>query len=225
MKKFKELSLTLVILFLFAIVPDYAMSRAKYDISNNQIQAQKISTDDPYVSIGVHRVGRLGLTVVNVGQIGTGFAGAQMDPRDPNRRAPSAIYPYPGNNTYLFAGAFWVGAIVGRDTLVSVGADGWSFIQEMYPDPYPRGEVTFRSLSNASDVDAVSEEDFIMMYTDTVTNPSYVAADPNDGRPHIPLNIEVNQRSYAWSYSYAEDFVLFDMSIKNIGTRVLNQFY
>ena len=64
-----------------------------------------------------------------------------MDPRDPTRRAPSAIYPYPGNNSYLFAGAFWIGAIVGRDTLVSVGADGWGFVQEMYPDPYPKGDV------------------------------------------------------------------------------------
>ncbi len=224
MKKFNQLGLTFAILLLLIIVSNDALARARYDINNNQIQARKIS-DDPYVSIGVHRVGRLGLTVVNVGQIGTGFAGAQMDPRDPNRIAPSAVYPYPGNNTYLFAGAFWIGAIVGRDTLVSVGADGWSFIQEMYPDPYPRGEVLFRSISNPSDLDAVSEEDFVMMYTDTVTNPAYVAPDPNDGRPHIPLNIEVNQRSYAWSYSYAEDFVLFDMSIKNIGNRVLNQFY
>ncbi|RKX22334.1 MAG: hypothetical protein DRP51_02605 [Candidatus Zixiibacteriota bacterium] len=225
MKKINQLGLTFTILFLLIMMSNDVSGRARYDIDHNRIQAQKISADNPYVSIGVHRVGRLGLTVVNMGQIGTGFAGAQMDPRDPSRVAPSAIYPYPGNNSYLFAGAFWIGAIVGRDTLVSVGADGWSFIQEMYPDPYPKGEVIFRTLSNPSDLDAVSEEDFIMMYTDTVTNPAFVASDPIDGRPHVPLNIEVNQRSYAWSYSYAEDFVLFDMSIKNIGNRVLNQFY
>ena len=210
MKRFRQLGIILTVLLSLVLISNYALGRARYDIDNNQIISRKISAGDPYVSIGVHRVGRLGLTVVNVGQIGTGFAGAQMDPRDPGRVAPSAIYPYPGNNSYLFAGAFWIGAIVGRDTLVSVGADGWSYIQEMYPDPYPRGEVIFRSISNPNDFDAVSEEDFIMMYTDTVTNPAFVATDPNDGRPHVPLNIEVNQRSYAGSYSYAEYFVLFD---------------
>ncbi len=72
---------------------------------------------------------------------------------------------------------------------------------------------------------AVSEEDVIAVYTDTVTKPSFVSIDPTDGRPHIPLNIEITQRSYAWSYNYAEDFILFDYSIKNIGRKTLNQVY
>ena len=62
-------------------------------------------------------------------------------------------------------------------------------------------------------------------YTWKASNPAFVQADQRDGRPHIPLNIQVNQTSYAWSYSYAEDFVLFDMSIKNIGNDVLKKLY
>ncbi|MEA3297099.1 MAG: hypothetical protein U9R56_04475, partial [candidate division Zixibacteria bacterium] len=52
-----------------------------------------------------------------------------------------------------------------------------------------------------------------------------VAPDPWDERPHMPLNIKVSQRSMAWSYSYAEDFILFDYQVENIGTRQLNDIY
>ena len=50
--------------------------------------------------------------------------------------------------------------------------------------------------------------------------------DPEDGnRQHRPLNIEVTQKSFAWSYSYAEDLILFDYEIKNIGTQKLQNVY
>ena len=224
MKKFRLSPIIVTIITLIIFIPNLR-GRALYDIKTQPHKINNISSNAPYVTIGVHRVGKLGLTIVNMGQLGTGFSGDQNDPRDPTRRAPSAIYPYPGSNSYLFAGAFWAGAVVGRDTLVSVGADGWYYTQEMWPDPYPEGDIIYRSISNPEDVDAISEEDFIAAYTDTVTRPNYVGADERDGRPHLPLNIEVIQRSYAWSYSYAEDFVLFDMSIKNIGRNVLRQFY
>lgn len=217
------IGITAFCILLFSFIFDISAGRALYDYDSNKLQVGKIGVD-PYVTIGVHRVGKLGLTIFNRGQLGLA-GGNFVDPRDPSIMAPSGIYPYPGNNSYLYRGAFWIGAIVGRDTLVSVGADGWIGTQEMWPDPYPRGDVVFKSLSNASDIDAISEEDFSTMFTDTVTNPAFVGADPFDGRPHVPLNIEVNQRSYAWSYSYAEDFVLFDLSIKNIGNRVLNKVY
>ena len=188
-----------------SLIFNISAGRELYDYSTHEIQANRIALD-PYVTLGVHRVGKLGLTVFNKGQIGLGN-GTFTDPRDPSIMAPSGVYPYPGNNNYLYRGAFWIGAVVGRDTLVSVGADGWLGTQEMWPDPLPTGDVIFRSLSNASDINAISEEDFIMMYTDTVTNPAFVAADPFDGRPHVPLNIEVNQRSYAWSYSYQDGLI------------------
>jgi hypothetical protein len=213
-----------VMLFIFIHSINNPAARDLFNRESNFLRPNRISTESPYVTIGVHRVGKLGLTVINNGQFGTSWAN-MIDPRDPTRSAPSAVYPYPGNNNYLFSGLFWIGAVVGRDTLVSVASDGWFLVNEMWPDPYPKGEVIFRSLLNPNDAEAVSEEDFIMIYTDTVTNPSLVAADPVDGRPHIPLNIEVTQRSYAWSYEYAEDFILFDMSIKNIGQRQLNKVY
>jgi hypothetical protein len=39
------------------------------------------------------------------------------------------------------------------------------------------------------------------------------------------LYVEITQRSFAWSYAYAEDFILFDYTIRNIGTERLRQIY
>jgi len=187
----------------------------------------KLTFDVPFVTVAAHNIGKIGLTVTNQGSFGTGFIDRDGNVIEPitGLRAPSCTYPYPGNQMYLFAGAFWIGAVIGRDTLVSTGAEGWNFIREMWPDPLPRGDIIRRSISDAEDEEAISEQDFIAIYTDTVTNPTYTAIDPTDGRPHMPLNIEVTQRSYAWSYQYAEDFVLFDYSIKNIGRREIKQAY
>jgi hypothetical protein len=46
-----------------------------------------------------------------------------------------------------------------------------------------------------------------------------------DGRPHIPLGLEITQASSAWSYPHAEDFILFDYGIKNIGPESLHEVY
>ena len=119
----------------------------------------------------------------------------------------------------------------GRDTLVSVGADGWSFSREMYPpeqvdaDLFGSG-LQFRSIIDPSAPEfdgAISEEDYIAIYNDTII--VGVDNDAIDGRPHRPLNIEVTERSFAWSYAYAEDFVLFDYAIRNIGRDVLEEVY
>jgi len=207
-----------IMILAFLIGFNFASGRALYDASEGNIIVGKITADNPYVDVVAHTVGKIGLSTNNQGQLGTGFMTS-------DEGLPSCQFPYPSQQEYLFAGAFWIGAVIGRDTLVSVGADGWQFTREMWPDPYPKGKIIERSISNAADVDAISEQDFISVYTDTVTDPGYVTDDDVDGRPHMPLNIEVTQRSYSWSYSYAEDFVLFDYSIKNIGRKSLTGAY
>ncbi len=211
-------------LLLGGITPIWA--RASLEIENKSLFPLKTGAGDtPYSTLAAHTIGKMGLTVINRGQFGTGFF--EGDVRDPVTGviAPSCVYPYPGQTHYLFTGAFWLGAVVGRDTLVSLGADGWLFVEEMWPDPYPKGDIERHSISDPDDTLAISEQDFIAIYTDTVTRPQYVGADPLDNRTHVPLNMEITQRSYAWSYDYADDFVLFDYSIKNIGRRTLNRVY
>lgn len=192
----------------------------------------RIAADPPYINVGVHAIGNISLTVVNNGTFGDGFAFLTLDPRT-GEPVPSCEFPINSNVEYLFGAAFWIGAIVGRDTLVSTGADGWSTPgDELNPASLEEQintgeEVTYRSIVDPNSPEfenAVSEEDIVMIYYDTLVQG--VAPDPLDSRPHTPLSIRIQQTSYAWSYSYAEDFVLFDYKITNIHPRhILEQVY
>lgn len=199
--------------------------RANFDSDHFRERGPDLSTFAPAHCIAVHRIGALELSVSNNGTLGTGFRSAPALDCFTGKGVVSCAYPKYSGSTYLFAGAFWIGAVVGRDTLVSVGADGWSPARELFPDQAPFGRMEKRSITNPASPmfeGAISEEDFLAVYTDTVTED--VEAD-FFGRPHKPLYIEVSQNSYAWSYSYAEDFILFDYRIRNIGGRVLEDVY
>lgn len=80
--------------------------------------------------------------------------------------------------------------------------------------------------SNDDDGDGLQDEDgvargtqeYFCVYDDTDVSE---ARNPDpDG--HIPLNIMVLQRSYAWPEAYASEFILVDLIIRNVGTVPLN---
>jgi len=164
----------------------------------------------------MHNIGNLELLITNDGQFSNGM-GPDCITGEPMK--PGCIFPKGSNQLHLLAGTLMVGAVVGQDTLVSSGAS------ELWPDVSPFGDIRTRSIigTNGGEPDAVSEQDIICVFADTFT--VGVSADYFHFRPHIPLGIEVTQSSYAWSYGYAEDFILFDLSIRSIGDEVLNDLY
>jgi hypothetical protein len=89
----------------------------------------------------------MGLAVTNNGTLGKGFfPGAAVDCFTGDPINNSCEYPRGSNTEYLFAASLWIGAVVGRDTLVSTGADGWSSSgAEMFPDEAPFGYMIHRS--------------------------------------------------------------------------------
>jgi hypothetical protein len=181
----------------------------------------------PTMEVRVHKVGNIWLTVTNYGIFGNQNDASIRDP-ETGLSAPSCQYPGGSAIEYLFQGALWIGALVGEDTLVSAGHDGWQHIFEMYADQAPRGSMIKRSTRKtdvAYDTNAVSEADYIAVYTDTLTDQAYVSINPDDNRPHVPLNVQITQKSYSWSYSYAEDFVLIDFLISNIGQSDISKSY
>jgi len=226
---------TAIIVLLFI----YTAAAAEHKVDprdRNGLSRHKISVSDaPFVEVGIHQINDVWMTVSNMGQMGTGgYIGVVFDPVT-GMETPSCLYPANSALNYLYVAGFWIGAIVGRDTLVSIGVDDWvgSYTMELWPDQgedeYPYGGgISRKSIQRGSpyfDEKAKSEQDIIAVYTDTVTNPSYVGIDNVDGRPHHPLNMEITQRSYGWSYDYAADFILFDYSIKNIGIKKLNKVF
>ena len=215
-------------LILSLFVSQAAFSRAAFDVEEQKDLNGSIATvDDPAYCMVAHRVGKISLSVGNIGTLGNGWtAGNSNTDCITGAQLPSCEYPIESNVEYLFAAAFWIGAVIGRDTLVSTGADGWSRdANEFAPDQSPFGDLIYRSLRSPEDPDvytnAISEEDYICTYSDTLPDPEM----DWDGRAHRPLNIDVTQRSYAWSYEYAEDFILFDYEIRNIGNAPIEGVY
>ncbi len=200
-------------------------SRAEFDINGKNEEGQFTTQVNHADCRAAHRIGNIALGISNNGTIGGGFTRAGAGDCFTGGQVQSCEYPRGSNINHLYAGAFWIGAIIGRDTAVSLGADGWASTQEFAPDEAPFGTMEYYSnIDPGSDryEGAVSEEDYISTYSDTFT-----ANIPPDqfGLAHKPLYVGVTERSYAWSYSYAEDFVLFDYSIKNVGTQNLEKVY
>ncbi len=183
------------------------------------------SAQVPNTILRTHNVGNFYLSVTN-----WGFFGSQDREfcDDVTGLCVGAEFPAGSSIDYLFQGALWISAIRGIDTLTSTGHDGWQHIAEMYPETIENGgiirELTNRPGNPNFSEDAVSEQDFIAEYTDTLTDQAYVSPDPFTG-PHVPLGLKIIQKSYAWSYSYAQDFVLLDFTIKNIGEDSLSKLY
>ncbi|MDP8229241.1 MAG: hypothetical protein P9M15_07300 [Candidatus Electryoneaceae bacterium] len=141
-------------------------------------------------------------------------------------------------------GALWLGALIRAEGYeyprVSVGSDGWiSGINEFNP-----GEGATNSQENGIverttlplDYDclgnyigsfqdsAISEQDFVCSYSDTLLERFYVGEDPIDG-PHNPLGIKITQKSYTWTYNYAQNFIIIDWEIENIAGNYLKNLF
>gem|GEM_PF-333800 len=193
-------------------------------ISTTDKDQPQLLSSSPCYCVAGHRVGRLYLGVNNNGTFGTGYSRVARVDCFTGETVKSAEFPKNTNKIYLYGGALWIGAVVGQDTLVSVGADGWKSAYEMFPDDAPFGDMRYRSTEGdylSITEGAVSHEDYLSVYTDT----NLSASADYFGRPHRPLRVEISEASYAWSYPHTNDFVLFDMKIKNIGSSSLNEVY
>ncbi len=205
-------------------------SRALYHAQGKGPGPNKLPLADevPNLQFEVHNKGKLAFTITNYGTFGTGFVD---NPIIDGEEAPSGEFPINSNIEYLFTGALWIGAVIGSDTLVSIGADGWfTGITELNPEPGDDGGILgLTNLKGQDELqfssDAVSEQDFISTFTDTFTNVNITGQDEFDNRLHQPLNIAVRQASYVWSYDYAEDFVLIDYKFTNIGLFPIQNMY
>ena len=176
----------------------------------------------------VHSINKMRLVVQNNGTFGLyrDFFGAPIaDCFTGERLDQSCEYPKGTSIENLLYASLWVSAVEGEDTLASTGLEGYGDGREFHPDVSPDGDIVHRSIIDEDApefIDAISEEDYISVYSDTLRGTS---RDFLYARQHIPLYIKVTQRSFAWSYPYSEDIILVDLEIENVGPRVLNDVY
>jgi hypothetical protein len=196
----------------------------------NERSRQTTASALPAYCLASHDIGRLQLGITNNGTLGPLFSLSGTLDCFTGLPVANASYPVGSDTWYLFGGALWIGAVKGVDTLVSVGQDGWqAYVDEFHPDEIPAGRIVYRSIADSTSPaydDAVAEQEYIAVYTDTFTSGVQGLVDDYiDGRPHIPLGVEVTQHSMAWSYLPVEDFILFGYTIKNIGLEPLDDLY
>ncbi|MBN1755292.1 hypothetical protein JW877_03660 [bacterium] len=176
----------------------------------------------PYTQEKFHCAGDLYMTISN-----WGFFGSQRGDDNPyyciadfgshgscewtmGTCLPSAEYPGGSSIEYLFQGALWIGAVVEGDTLVCLGEDGWQTnFNQVFPGSDPGDSIVERSIYEDS-VDAVSQQDFVCTFSDTVTNSAYTPPE------HRPMGVKVTQKSYSWGYDYSKNFVFIDYIFENI---------
>lgn len=151
----------------------------------------------------------VGLVITNYGFFGNNLV----------TRGPSMEYPLGSQIEHLVRAGFWVGGInANGDSVVSTGSvsgqwgSGSSTLSEFTPTTKLKERSSLIS-SRAFSKKAVSEQDFICEYRD------YGPIKPaNKGKA---LTVSVSQRSYLWSYRFAEAFVIVSFTIKNEGTGIL----
>ena len=240
---------TLVILALFACaIPLYAEMMPDPE-SGRHLLRGPVATDPGMETFTldidnqnrVHRAGSMWMNFTNWGYFGNYSVdnnSAMLDPEYPDLWAPQCEFPGGSEVQYLYQGTVWVGALIQEEGIqyprVSTGTEGWILprIHEFYPGETPDPIIERSTRPNAynrlgdyvTSDDAISEQDFVAVYTDTLTDQFYVETDPLDNA-HFPLGIKITQTSYSWSYAYARDFIIIDWEIENIADNFLKNLY
>jgi len=195
------------------------------DDKTDKFSGSAALAQSPVYCSGLHDIGQLVFGITNYGTFG------RPPFRDcfTNQKVPMAEFPKKSNTVHLYRAGLWVGAVVGRDTLVSTAIESNISSREFNPDVPPFGDIIYRSSADPSQPGydkAISEQDYISVYTDTfITDVPNIGFDAIDLRRHKPLGIEITQSSYGWSYDYTEDFVLVNYHVKNIGDNFLKDLY
>ncbi|NOR44966.1 MAG: T9SS type A sorting domain-containing protein [Candidatus Delongbacteria bacterium] len=219
------------------------------------IQNSKVDIPIPYNR--VHRAGLLWMNTTNMGWYGNPDAykdpcTGQTAISGEMPGGSGTDYLFAGAllfGGYLDSATVNVGAEakVFQGPLVSTAYEGWSgspMPKEMWPinfDNDPSGAILGQInetsnvegkvnclFENVYDPAATAEEQFNTMYSDkfVLRNP-YTGMDEYDLRDHIPLGIEVRQKSYAWSYDYAEKFIIVDYTLysRNLDGKDIYDFF
>jgi hypothetical protein len=239
----RTLRSTLLILTLLLIQSKAGFSNIGPMRESQKSSPPRIAVANPNTQNRVHRRGNIWMNMTNWGFFGNyaiwGSEDKMEDPEYPGTWAPQCEFPGGSNVQYLYQGSLWIGALVQEAGFeyprVSTGTDGWARprVNEFYPGEGSSAGIIERSTRPnfwnrlgvmVSSPDAVSEQDFIAVYTDTLRDRFWVNDDPVDGE-HFPLGIKITQQSYAWSQNFARDFILIDYQIENIASNYLKNVY
>jgi len=138
----------LTVFSLLATSVDIASRDADPKIDLNSRRRRSLSQTKPIVEYTAHNRGNIQLAIANNGTFGT-LGGSIPDPFT-GEAIPSCIYPKNSDIVFLWVAALWIGAVVGRDTLVSCANEDWYRTTEFWPDIKPFGDFQYKSMDESS---------------------------------------------------------------------------
>lgn len=126
---------------------------------------------------------------------------------------------------YLFRAGFWLGGIVGTDTLVSTGYDLYTYSTDGLGEFRATHDSAAGRSGTIEPVASPADLAFRAQFDDTVHSGVYYYPDQATGAPHQPLHLEVILKSYAWRHGVAANCIVYDATITNIGADVIRGGY
>jgi hypothetical protein len=189
-------------------------------VSQVQAPLAKTSGDD---NTKFTNVGNIAITVTNFGVIGHGF---RLWPIQ-----PSFQYPRGSGIEHLYAGGIWVGANTPNGIRVTTAAvdvgslrpgamRGFEFTTGVDSKVIERSALPDNKFFHPH---AISHQDFLADFTDVnATNPNRNNEPIAD---HSPMGLNVHLETYAFNYSFADNFVIFNYWIKNVSGGDLDSVY
>ncbi|MCB2203970.1 hypothetical protein KQI65_04420 [bacterium] len=168
-------------------------------------------------------VGSIRLTISNFGTIGHGF---NKWPFQPN-----CEYPAGSGIEHIFEGGLWIGAFKGgAGPYVSTGAVDVSSVRDVAAGFEFTNAVGTRTEERSTladsrffSPDAISHQDFVADFTDS----NRVIPGTNTTIPQhdYPLKAAVHMETYAWNFSFAENFVILNYTITNESDQAFDSLY
>jgi hypothetical protein len=168
---------------------------------------------------GYHNAGMWSLLFGNGTFPEPGFYGSLSDDPETGQGVSGGTFGYGQNSFVLFASDLMIGGIVGTDTLVSNSYEYWyGNSRELQPE-FPDSGGCIRTGNFADD-------EFYIVYTDTVTDPLYVYnVNPFNDPVHTPLGVRVTQKSYSWADPLYDNFVIIELTVENIRNEYIHDMW
>ena len=218
--KYRIITMLSVFIILFPNI-----SHTREDIQNFSASSNEFIANTPHC-LNIYDINKLVLKSYGAHNI-CGFFYSNVSPSFPDRdcysgeydyKPPMLEYPKGSKINYLYRASIWIGGVIDRDTIVSAY---WTYdIYSNEPSEYKSNLVS----SDIYSIDAVSELDIISFSADTFSNDSNPWGHNVGGHPKT-LKTQLTKKSLVWSHEYAEDMILFDVSVKNINQKTIHDFF
>ncbi len=216
MNSFTRLALSLICLLVIAagqasargMAPEAAGPQKVGQVVEELKDTDANRAQTPPYAFWLLRNGQINATIENRGIFGKAYLSGSLYDLCVAEACHSFETPQGSELEYLFSGSVWVGGIVDGDTLVSVAADGWIIAQETAP------VVTGKVFAGPADYAVWT------LFADTA-----IIEIPYDNNVHMPMNIRIANRAYVWDGAPADNAIVYDMVITNIGDQTIEQGY